>query len=149
PLVTATAPLRVLLVGNQEEDFYLIRELLQRNRESFEADLDHANSLDEARMMLKKGDYGLIMFEYQTRDAAAVRLLSEFSAEGASVPFVLLTENADESTIAEIVEAGAWNSVDRSQLNGANLTRTIRCTLALHSMQQGRQTAEEQLRKLS
>jgi two-component system, cell cycle sensor histidine kinase and response regulator CckA len=148
PTITAP-PLRVLLVGNQEEDFFLIRELLQRNRNSFNAELDHVNSLDEARVMLQDGAFGLVIFEYQTGDAAAVRLLSELSSTGISVPFVLLTENADESTIAEIVEAGAWNSVDRSNLNGANLARTIRCTLALHSMQIGRQSAEEQLRKLS
>jgi PAS domain S-box-containing protein len=149
PTLTGAPPLRVLLVGNQEEDFFLIRELLQRNRNSFNAELDHVNSLDEARAMLQNGAFGLVIFEYQTGDAAAVRLLSELSSTGISVPFVLLTENADESTIAEIVEAGAWNSVDRSNLNGANLARTIRCTLALHSMQLGRQSAEEQLRKLS
>jgi two-component system, cell cycle sensor histidine kinase and response regulator CckA len=149
PVAPAIAPLRVLLVGNQEEDFFLIRELLQRNRSSLSADLDHANSLGEARTMLQQGSYGLVLFEYQTRDAAAVHLLAELSNAGTSVPFMLLTENADESTMAEIIEAGAWNSVDRSQLTGANLVRTIRCTLALHSMQQGRQSAEERLRKLS
>jgi PAS domain S-box-containing protein len=39
--------------------------------------------------------------------------------------------------------------VEKSQLNGASLVRTIRGTLALHSMQQRQQLAEESLRKLS
>ncbi|MGB8914451.1 MAG: PAS domain S-box protein [Candidatus Sulfotelmatobacter sp.] len=39
--------------------------------------------------------------------------------------------------------------MEKSQLNGANLLRTIRCTLNLHAMQQQRQLAEYSLRKLS
>ncbi len=39
--------------------------------------------------------------------------------------------------------------MERSQLNGANLVRTIRCALSLHTTQQQRQMAEQSLRKLS
>jgi len=52
PVVTAAKPapqpLQVLLVGNREEDFFLIREILERNRCLLSADLDHARSIDEA-----------------------------------------------------------------------------------------------------
>src|SRR5258708_8145459 len=66
-----------------------------------------------------------------------------------SDPFILLTEHADEKAIAEIIQAGAYDCVERSQLNGANLVRTIRCALSLHSSQQQRQMAEQSVRKLS
>jgi PAS domain S-box-containing protein len=39
--------------------------------------------------------------------------------------------------------------MERSQLTGANLVRTIRCALSLHSTQQQRHVAEQSLRKLS
>ena len=65
------------------------------------------------------------------------------------MPFILLTEHADEKAVAEIIQAGAYDCVERSQLNGANLVRTIRCALSLHSTQQQRQLAEQSLRKLS
>jgi hypothetical protein len=39
----APTPLQVLLVGNKEEDFYLIREILERNRSMVSAELDHAH----------------------------------------------------------------------------------------------------------
>ena len=48
-----------------------------------------------------------------------------------------------------MIDAGTWNCVAKSQLDGATLVRTIRSTLALHSLQQEQQTAEESLRKLS
>jgi PAS domain S-box-containing protein len=142
-------PLHVLLVGDRDEDFFLIREILDRNRRALPADLDHASSLPEARTMLERGNYGLILFDHNTGDSAAVQLLSEFLRTGVNVPFVLLTEHADEKAVAEIIQAGAVDSMERSQLNGANLMRTMRCSVNLHSSQRYRQAAEESLRKLS
>ena len=141
--------LPVLLVGNLEEDFFLIREILERNRSVLPAKLDHACSLEEAKTMLQRGQYGLVLFEHETADAAATKLLSEFLHTGRTIPFIVLTEHADEKAVAEIIQAGASDCVEKSQLNGANLLRTIRCTLNLHSTQQQRQFAEESLRKLS
>jgi two-component system cell cycle sensor histidine kinase/response regulator CckA len=141
--------LRVLLVGSQEEDFFLIREILDRNRSALPAELDHAGSLEEAKTMLQRSDYGLVLFEHETGDAAATKLLSEFLHTRGAVPFILLTELADEKAVAEIIQAGAYDCMERSQLTGANLVRTIRCALNLHATQQQRQVSEQSLRKLS
>src|ERR1035441_2617402 len=145
----APAPLRILLVGNQEEDFFLIREILERTRNILAADLDHAHSLEEAKAMLQQKSYSLVLFEHETGDAEAVHFVAEFLHAGVSIPFILLTEDADEKTVAEIIEGGTWNCVAKSQLDGATLMRTMRNTLAMHSLQQDQQTAEESLRKLS
>ncbi|MGA7218316.1 MAG: PAS domain S-box protein [Candidatus Sulfotelmatobacter sp.] len=141
--------LRVLLVGSKEEDFFLIREILERNRNSLSAELDHASSLDEARSMLDRRDYKLILFEHETGDSSAIKLLLEFQRTTGSLPFILLTERADEKAVAEIIQAGAWDCMERSEINGVNLTRTIRCALSLHATQSQRQMTEQSLRKLS
>jgi PAS domain S-box-containing protein len=141
--------LPVLLVGNIEEDFFLIREILERNRSTLPAELDHASSLEEAKAMLQRGHYRLVLFEHETVDAAATKLLSDLLHTGQAIPFIVLTEHADEKALAEIIQAGASDCLEKSQLNGANLLRTIRCTLNLHSVQQERQMAQESLRKLS
>ena len=147
--VLTPATLRVLLVGAKEEDFFLIREILERNRRTLTTELDHAHSLNDAKAMLQQNPYGLVLFEHDAGDVEAVRLLGDFLNAGISLPFILLTEDADEKTIAEIIEAGTWNCLTKSQLDGATLIRTIRNTLALHTMQQEQQAAEESLRKLS
>jgi DNA-binding NtrC family response regulator len=136
-------------VGNREEDFYLIREILERTRSTLAAELDHAHSLEEAKARLQQKSYGLLLFEHETGDAEAVHFVAEFLHAGVSVPFILLTEEADEKTVAEIINGGTWNCVAKSQLDGATLVRTIRNTLAVHSLQQEQQTAEHSLRKLS
>lgn len=147
-LGVSPAVLRVLLVGNQEEDFFLIREMLERNRTALPAELDHACSLDEAKAMLERAPYGLVLFEHETGDIAATKLLAELLQTGRMVPFIVLTEHADEKAVAEIIAAGAWDCVEKSQLDGANLARTIRCTLNLQANQQQRQLSEHTSRKL-
>jgi PAS domain S-box-containing protein len=148
-LASCPAPLRVLLVGNKEEDFFLIREIMGRSGKTLTAELDHAHSLEEARFMLGQRNYGLILFEYENENSGAARAMSQLFQTEESVPLILLTENADEKAIAEIIGSGIWDSVEKSDLNGPCLVRTIRSTLAMHSMQQGQQSTEESLRKLS
>lgn len=145
----AAIPLSVLLVGAREEDFFLVREILERNRHTLAADLDHAHTLEEAKAMLQQKAYSLLLFQHDTDNSEAVQLLSQIQHTRVTIPFILLTEHADERTVAKIIEAGAWNCVPRSQLDGATLVRTIHSTLALHSLQQEQQIAEESLRKLS
>jgi two-component system cell cycle sensor histidine kinase/response regulator CckA len=145
----APTPLRVLLVGQQEEDFFLVREILERSRHTFAADLDHAQSLDEAKVMLQERPFGLVLFQHETGNAAAVHLLAEFLHGGISVPFVVLTEDADERTIAEMIGDGTWNCVAKSHLDGATLVRTMRSTLAMHVLHRGQQAAQESVRKLT
>jgi PAS domain S-box-containing protein len=146
---SALAPVRILLVGTQEEDFFLLREILERNRSMLTADMDHVNSLETAKMRLQRRPYDLVLFEHGTGDAEAVKLVAELHQSGISVPFILLNEGADEKTIAEVIEADTSNCVARSQIDGATLIRTIHNTLALHSLQHERQAVEESLRKLS
>jgi len=144
-----SSSLRVLLVSSREEDFFLIREILDRNRWDLRAELDHAGSIQEAKDMLAQENYGLVLFDHATGNTATVQMLSGFLRSGVNVPFVLLTEQADEKAVAEIIHAGAFDCMEKSQLNGANLARTLRCSVNLHSSQRQQQAAEESLRKLS
>jgi two-component system, cell cycle sensor histidine kinase and response regulator CckA len=141
--------LSVLLVGAREENFYLIREILHCHQLALPSELDHAHSIEEAKVMLREHSYGLILFDHETGDAAATKLLADFLQSGRVVPFIVLTETADEKAIAEIIEAGAWDWLEKSQLNGVNLLRTIRCTMTIQSNERERQLAEQSLRKLS
>jgi two-component system, cell cycle sensor histidine kinase and response regulator CckA len=145
----ALAPLRVLLVSKKEEDFFLIREILQRMRSRFLAELDHVHSLEEAKALLLRTPYGLILFEHETDNVDAVRILDEFLHAGLTIPFIILTEDADERTVAEMIDAENWNCLTRSQLDGATLIRSIRGTVTVHKLRQEQHKTDESLRKLS
>lgn len=63
-------------MGNHEEDFFLIREILERNRSWLGAGLEHARSLEEAKEMMRERAYGLVLFQHETQDLEAVRLVA-------------------------------------------------------------------------
>jgi PAS domain S-box-containing protein len=75
--------------------------------------------------------------------------LTRFLHTGASVPFIVLTEDADERKISEVIQGESWNCLTKSQLDGATLIRTMRSTIAMHGLQQEQQSAQLSLRKLS
>ena len=131
--------LPVLLVGNQEEDFFLIREVLEQNQGAMPAELDHAGSIEEAKTMLQRGRYGLVLFEHDTGDAAATKLLAEFLQTGRTVPFIVLTDQADQKAVAELVQAGASDCAgETTSHRGTIFCGRSGCTLNLHSAQQQR-----------
>lgn len=63
--------------------------------------------------------------------------------------FIVLAELADEKTVADMIQAGAWDGAEKSLLNGADLLRTIWCALHLHAIEPKRNLAEDSVRKLS
>src|SRR5215831_3736179 len=137
----AQTPLRILLIGEREEDFFLVREILERNRPTLATELEQARSIEDARVLLQQKPCGLVLLEYETGDAESIQLVAEFLHAGVSIPFILLAEDADEKTVADIIESGTWNYVAKSHLDGTTLVRTIRHTLPLHSLQQEQQSA--------
>ena len=50
------------------------------------------------------------------------------------------------TSVADITQAGAWDSAEKSLRNGADLLRTIPCTLNLDAMRQTQNSAEDSLR---
>ena len=145
----AMVPVRVLLVGHREEDFFLVHEILERNRRVLDVSLEHARTIDEAKTFLQQKPYSLVLFEHEAGDAESIRLMAEFLNAGVSVPFILLTEDAGEERVAELIEENTWNCIHKSQLDDGTLLCAIRGTLAMHTVEQERNNAEELLRRLS
>ncbi len=143
------APVRVLLVGEREGDFFLVHEILERNRRVLDVSLEHARTIDEAKTCLQQKPYGLVLFEHEAGDAESIRLMAEFLNAGVSVPFILLTEDAGEARVAELIEENTWNCIHKSQLDDGTLLCAMRGTLAIHTVEQERNSAEELLRRLS
>ena len=105
--------------------------------------------MKKAREALHQRPYGLVLFEHDAGDDEPVGLVTDLFHAGRPVPFILLTEDADEKTIAQIIGSGVRNCLVKSRLDGATLVRTIHNAVALHSLQVEQQSAEESLRTLS
>ena len=63
--------------------------------------------------------YGLLLFEHDAGDDEAVRPVKDLLHDGRPVPFILLSEDADEKVVADIIGGGTWNCLAKSRLDGA------------------------------
>jgi len=143
------SPLDILLVGDREEDFFIIRDLLSRTQGAAQAQLEHAASFDEALAYVARKSYDLVLVEYDAEGKTALRLMQEMRCRDIVAPVMVLAEDADETTVAKIIQAGACDFVPKSGLNEASLARPMRCAVNLHCKEGQRQDAEKMLRKLS
>lgn len=82
---------------------------------------------------MRERAYGMISFERDT-GADAVHLLTALLHVGRTIPFIILTEDANEDTVAEIIRRGRWNYLEKSQLDGATLIRAIRSARKIHAL---------------
>lgn len=142
--------LQLLLIGSREEDYFIIQDLLRANGDSIVADLDQAQTFAEAHAKLAEKSYDLVLFEYHSSEREALEIVQQLRLQDKTVPFLFLTEHADEATLAEAIEAGACEYVSRSELElgHSSLVRTIRNAVSLHQIDRQRRIAEEKLRKL-
>ena len=106
--------LRILLVGEHAEDFLPVREIRSVIVQHWRQNWEQSPSLEETRVLLQQKLYGLVLLEYETGDAESIQLVAEFLHAGVSIPFLLLTKDADEKTVAEIIKSGPWNCVAKS-----------------------------------
>ncbi len=88
-------------------------------------------------VLLRHRPYGLLLFEHEAGDAEAVRLVTDFLHDGRSVPFIVLTEDADEGRLPRSLvpaHGTAWqNRAWMAQHCCAPFTARLRCTVSKSS----------------
>ncbi|MGH3854717.1 MAG: PP2C family protein-serine/threonine phosphatase [Pseudonocardiaceae bacterium] len=136
------APLRVLLVEDDEGDAVLVRELLIDAAASVE--LVWAPSLAEAERLWSAG-MDCVLLDLQLPDASGLEGLRRMRARGAAA-VVVLTGLDDQRQGGAAVAAGAQDYLVKGQIDGRSLERVIRYAVQRHRAEMvARQLSEVQL----
>jgi two-component system cell cycle sensor histidine kinase/response regulator CckA len=146
PSEVTNTQMQLLLVGEGQEDFLYLRDLLARAGDG-QLGLDCAHSLEEALAHLRQKTYDLLLIDYKAGNEA-LRLLHDIRKNGFCVPVIFLSEHVDETTVTTAIKAGACDCVQTSSLNEASITRAIRYAVDVYCKERQRQKAEDTLRKL-
>ena len=125
-----------------------MRDLLARNPCTRELQIEHVHSCDEGINSLAAANYDLILFTSDIGTNTAHRMLAELRSRNLSVPVVCLTEDADQSKVAAIIEGGACGCILKAEVNENSLVRPLRCAFSLRRSEHQRREAEDMLRKL-
>ena len=118
-------PTMILLVEDNPGDARLIREMLQEVlRPGF--DVAEAGRLDEACARLARGGIEAILLDLTLPDAHGVETVRKVVACAPAIPVVVLTGLDDQAVALQALQAGAQDYLTKGQVDGAQLSRSIR-----------------------
>jgi PAS domain S-box-containing protein len=132
PFPTAT-PLRVLIIEDTDVDARVIEAVLRQ----FAFDVRRASTLAEARMELRSEDYDVILSDLGLPDSDDLDTLYTLLDDASTIPVVVMTGRADESTALRAVAAGAQDYLVKGNTDANTLLRAIR-----YAVERGRATEE-------
>lgn len=130
------APLRILLVEDDEDDYILTRELIEEFRWSSPAlawESDFARALDA----MVTGSFDVYLLDYRLGLHSGLDLLQAAVDKGCKAPIILLTGQGDHEVDLQAMKAGAADYLVKGSLEASTLERAIR-----YAIQQRRMMAE-------
>ncbi len=122
---------RVLLIEDDPDDYYLTRELLGEIPGNKIA-LDWASDFDTGLAALARCEHDAFLLDYRPGKDDGLKLLREGLRRGCKAPIILLTGQGDRDLALQALEAGAADYLVKTELDTIVLERSIRYALQQH-----------------
>lgn len=137
----ADGPINVLLVEDDEDDFYLAKELF-RELPPGSYHLDRVASYDAALVALKECSHELYLVDYRLGSRTGLELIDEARRNGCTAPLIMLTGQQELEIDMMAMRAGAVDYLVKDRLDASVLERSMR-----YALQQKRH--EEAIRRVN
>lgn len=124
----ARAPIRVLVVDDDENDFFCVSRLLTRNTFA-RYELEWAPSYAAGLEALERGGHDVAIFDYRLGMGTGLELLRMAQAKNCDLPVILLTGHDSLEIDQESTRAGAADYLCKTGLTTGQLERSIRYAL--------------------
>ena len=122
-MVAERASLRILVVEDDEDDFFIAQRLLAK---ATEAEVDWARSYDEGLAAVTSSPYDVALVDYRLGAHNGLDLLQEALNRGYHTPFILLTGQGDRAVDLRAMTAGAADYLVKWEFDAPILERSIR-----------------------
>lgn len=133
------APVRVLLVDDDEDDYVITRDLIARIGEH-RYQLEWVDNYPDALRTIQIREYDVCLLDFRLGERTGLELLREAKRAGCRAPMILLTGQGDREVDVEAMKAGAADYLLKGQLSADTLERAMRYAI------EGKH-AEESLRR--
>lgn len=117
--------LRLLLIEDDEDDFLILRELLEDVPDRHFR-LEWVSSYDEGRARALLREHDVLLVDYRLGADSGLALISELNAQPSPLPMILLTGLGDSELDGRAIELGASDYLVKGEFSGPMLARSIR-----------------------
>jgi two-component system, cell cycle sensor histidine kinase and response regulator CckA len=143
PCAADKSVIKVLLVEDDEEDYFLTRELFAEIQ-SRRFQVDWAKSFAEGCESIRKRQYDVCLVDYRLGPDNGIELLQSAVKEGCEAPIIILTGQGEREVDLKAMAAGAADYLVKGRLDAGLLERSIR--YAIERKRAARCAAAEQAR---
>jgi signal transduction histidine kinase len=126
-----SAPLRILLIDDDQDDFVLTRDVLAQTMR-VDHHLDWARSYESGLDAMANCDHDVYLLDYNLGARSGIDLLHESTAINCDSPIILLTGQGQHEIDIEALRAGAADYLSKDNLD-ATLERAIRYAIERHT----------------
>ena len=117
--------LHILLIEDDEDDFILIRELLNEIT-STEYDLEWIGHVESAITAMIDNRHDIYLMDYRLGRSNGLKLVQEAIVGGCQGPIIFLTGYEDHEVDLEAMRIGAADYLVKDQINAPLLERSLR-----------------------
>jgi len=140
--------LRMLVVEDDEDDFVILRDLLSDIR-NVNFDLDWARGYAEAVALVRGKGHDVCLLDYRLGAHDGIELMREFHRQGYEAPVIILTGQTDYEIDMQAMKEGAYDYLEKEEIDPGRLERSIRYTVEQSRMLGALKASEHKLRALS
>ncbi len=116
--------IRILIVEDNTLDVLMAAEML-RQIENFAYDLTSAGTLAEALHALSSKNFDVILLDLDLPDSKGINTFRTISTQSSRIPIIVLAQELNEATAIEALRFGAQNYHVRSEIDGADIVKSI------------------------
>ncbi|HEX6438457.1 MAG TPA: response regulator, partial [Candidatus Binatia bacterium] len=140
----AGAPLRILVVEDDELDRRAVRRCLQQC--GIAVTVEYASSAQETLQAIRSVPYDCVLLDYYIPGVAGLALFQKIREVAPNMPVVIFTGRGDEDIAVELMKAGAADYLPKASLTAERLASSLRHIIELSEAAEARRRAEEELR---
>ena len=138
--------LKVLVVDDDEDDIFLVKQMLKEGLPEADIILDYAMTSDDAIALINSGEHDIFLLDLNLGKEDGLSLLEYINTKNRFIPVIFLTAQGDQEKAVEAMKAGATDYLIKSSLSVVSLSHSIRSVIKLERERAQRAIAEYSLK---
>ena len=138
--------LKVLVVDDDEDDIFLVKQMLKEGLPEADIILDYAMTSDDAIALINSGEHDIFLLDLNLGKEDGLSLLEYINTKNRFIPVIFLTAQRDQEKAVEAMKAGATDYLIKSSLSVVSLSHSIRSVIKLERERAQRAIAEYSLK---
>ena len=140
--------LKILLIEDDPDDFFLVQELLSRNS-ALDYELEWAATYDAALEEIRRHCHDIYLLDYFLGEGNGIEILRTAIAEGCKAPIIFLTGQEDRAIDLKAMEEGAADYLIKSRITEDLLERSIRYSIKQKQTEESLSRSRREFQRLS